>query len=120
MTIKGKDVLKLKQIGSVRKDKNDEPYYVFSHQGKGFTAREEFHSAWKDGNVCELDLGESSYERTGDDGKTETVQSWREDGFITYTQMKGVVRNESELKQIEKAATEFSLENEVPAGVPTK
>lgn len=105
MNLDAKECLKIKKIRSA-KDKNDEPYNVYSYQGKGFTSRDDFEEARKEGGIYELTLTESEYERTAPDGTTETVKSWREDGFVLFSQMKGITRNQAELKAIAK---EFDL-----------
>src|SRR5699024_2397934 len=116
ITIQGKDVLKLKRIGGKKTDINGDPYWVFSHKSRGFTAREDFVAAFNEGNVYELDLTESTYTKTLEDGTTEEVDSWSEDGFLTYSQMVGVTRNE---KELEAVASSEPVKTEKPVGLPS-
>lgn len=99
------DVVELRHIIS-KTDKNDDPIMVYSYEDLGFTVRPDLHEAIQRGDVASLKLEKSSYVRANADGIDETVACWQVKGYKTYTQLKGVLRNEAELRAIEK---EFNL-----------
>lgn len=107
VTIQGRDVLSKIQItDEVRRDKLNRDYFIGTHEGKGFTVTPAFREAWLAGQVLEVNLTDAVRKVPNPEKPGETIDrpAFTFSGYITYGQMKGIVKNEAELKVVEAQA----------------
>lgn len=107
VTIKGREVLSQIQITDVQlMDKINRPYFIGTHAGKGFTVTPEFREMWKAGKVLEINLTDAVRKVPNPEQEGQFIDrpAFTFSGYITYDQMKGIVKNEAELKVIEHEA----------------
>lgn len=107
VTITGRDVLSKIQItDEVRTDKLQRQYYIGTHEGKGFTVTPAFREAWLAGQVLEVNLTDAVRKVPNAEKPGEFIErpAFTFSGYITYGQMKGIVKNEAELKVVEAQA----------------
>lgn len=107
VTITGRDVLSKIQItDEVRTDKLQRQYFIGTHEGKGFTVTPAFREAWLAGQVLEVNLTEAVRKVPNPEKPGEFTErpAFTFSGYITYGQMKGIVKNEAELKVVEAQA----------------
>lgn len=107
VTITGRDVISKIQItDEQRTDKLQRAYYIGTYAGKGFTVTPEFREMWKAGRVLEVNLTEAVRKVPNPElpGQFTEREAFTFSGYITYDQMKGIVKNEAELKVVEAQA----------------
>ena len=116
VTITGRDVISKIQINDEQRlDKLNRPYFIGTHQGKGFTVTPEFRESWKAGKVLEVNLTDAVRKVPDPQNVGQFIErpAFTFSGYITYDQMKGIVQNEAELKVIEhKALASIKLTDE--------
>lgn len=115
IVLKGREVYgQLQVLPEKLMDKNNNPYYRATYGGKAFIVRPDFKTAWDNASLAEVTITET--ERTVVDAEGvehEGVKGFTITGSLTYTQAKGITKNEAELTAITKQVeSSFKLDAE--------
>lgn len=116
VTLKGTKVNEALILANEQEYRSDsklagQKYHIGRFRGGAFTCTPEFYALHKGGNIQQMTLSKQSFERTIADPadptktKTQTVNGWALDGYMTREQYKAYLQGEKEIVELETALT---------------
>jgi hypothetical protein len=102
ITLTGREVYsKIVLDSTERSDKNNNIYFIARYGKRGFTLRKDVFDDFKAGNIVELNLEESSYDREDPEtGNISSVESLNYAGHLTKQQGLNAIGYEVEVKKM--------------------